>query len=698
MLRHAITGLFLFFAAGVAIADNAAPLPVQAFFSYPQIWQIKISPDGKYLALVVADPKTGENRKRLVIMTADSSHKVTASISTKNYQLIADFWWTLDDRIIASTATSDTGFFELPALDGTLYAINADGTKQIELMPGTPGTNKKMVGGVTHDEAGVYFGGGLHMQSDDPKHVLIYGWTYGLNHGYHGIAQAYQLDVYTGEFHEALSSPLQDGGFITDDTGAIRLATGENARTGDRELLYRESGSDHDWKDLSGVLAGDDPAAARNGPIGIAPDGKSLYWRGRSPAGTLGLYSLDLGTMKLAEIYSDPNVDIEGIEVNSGSNLSLDGVVWSFDWMKPRKIIAVDTMPGLPAVHLVDESDPKAQYLASLYQAFDGQKVQITSNTSDGAVMLVRVASDKNPGDFYLFNGKTGQASYLFSSKPEIDPKQMADMRPISFEARDGLTMHGYLTLPPGSDGKDLPLIINPHGGPHGIRDEWRWDPEVQFFASRGYAVLQVNYRGSGGYGMKFQDAGYGQWAGKMQDDLADGVQWAVKQGYADPNRVCIYGASYGGYAALENAERYPGLYKCVVGYVGLYDLTLMDDSDFSHYASGKNYIGVSLGRDDAQLKQESPVSGADKITAPVFFIYGGQDKRVVPKNAEEMMAAMDKAGKRYEQLYQPLEQHGFYQPEHNYELYTKMLAFFDKYIGPGVTQPVAAPAVATKH
>lgn len=669
MLRNALTGLFLCLVAGGVLADDTKPLPVETFFSYPQIWQIKISPDGKYLALVVADPKTHENRKRLVIMTADSSHKATASIGTKNYQIIYDFWWTLDDRILAATATTDTGFFEAPALDGTLYAINADGTKQIELMPAVPGANRKMVGGVTHDEVGVYFGGPLYMQSDDPKKVLVYGLTRGLDHSYHSVAQAYLVDVYTGEFHLALESPLQDGRFISDSSGAIRLATGQNVKTGDRELLYRASDDSHDWKDLTSALAGDDSAAPENGADELSPDGKSLYWYGRTATSTLGLYSLDIQSQKLSELYSDPDVDV-------------DDVIWSFDWIKPRKIIAVDTMPGLPAVHIIDGDDPKAQYLASLYQAFEGQKVRITSNTSDGAVMVVQVTSDKNPGDFYLFNGKTGKAEYLFSSKPEIDPKQMGDMRPVSFQARDGLTIHGYLTVPAGSDGKNLPLIINPHGGPHGIRDEWGWNREAQFFASRGYAVLQVNYRGSGGYGMKFQDAGYGQWAGKMQDDLADGVQWAVKQGFADPNRVCIYGASYGGYAALENAERYPSLYKCVVGYVGVYDLALMDDSDFSHYASGKNYLGVTLGRNDVQLKAESPVSGADKLAAPVFIIYGGQDKRVVPKNAEEMMAAMDKAGKKYEKLYQPLEQHGFYQPDHNYELYTRMIGFFDEYIG----------------
>ena len=175
---------------------------------------------------------------------------------------------------------------------------------------------------------------------------------------------------------------------------------------------------------------------------------------------------------------------------------------------------------------------------------------------------------------------------------------------------------------------------------------------------------------------MKFQDAGYGHWADSMQDDLADGVQWVVKQQIAHPKRVCIYGASYGGYAALENAERYPeNLYKCVVGYVGLYDLKTMNDSDFSHYASGKHYTGAAVGRDDAVLTAESPISGADKLNAPVLIAYGGQDKRVVSANAEEMMSAMDKAGKKYYKLYESLEQHGFYNPDNRDELYTRMLS-----------------------
>jgi dipeptidyl aminopeptidase/acylaminoacyl peptidase len=308
--------------------------------------------------------------------------------------------------------------------------------------------------------------------------------------------------------------------------------------------------------------------------------------------------------------------------------------------------------------------------------------------------MVVYAYSDKNPGDFYLFDAKTAKVALLFSEKPEIDPEQMAAMQPVTITARDGVVLHGYLTVPAGSDGKNLPLIMNPHGGPHGIRDYWQFNPEAQFFSNHGYAFLQVNYRGSGGYGARFQDMGYRHWASTMQDDLADSVQWAVKQGIADPKRMCIYGASYGGYAAMESAVRYPDLYKCVVGYVGLYDLNLAEKHyAVENFASGKRSNYIYLGDDAKQLAADSPVNNADKLKASVFIIYGGQDKLVVPENASEMLSALDKAGKPHEApLYRADEGHGFRKVENNIELYTRMLAFFDQYIGPDAAKTAPAP------
>lgn len=668
MSRKVIALLFAF-GGCVPIAAHAtdSALPsVQAFFSYAQISDVQISPDGKYLAMVVADSKTGENRKGLVILDLET-HKVTASFRTIGDQDILQYWWANDERLLIATAIQ-TGSLDSPLADGKLFGINVDGSQQQMLLGKMPGGPESFTH-VGPRQVLRYFVRMLYIPPEDAKQVIVQTVS---DMGFRNQPdQAYSLNIYDGTLRNMVQSPAANGELLTDNAGAVRLATGSNTLTGSAKFFYRASGSSLNWKDLSGLYSQDDPADTPLKPLGFAADDHSMYWLGRTPTSTLGLYALDPDTLKTTLLYGDPDYD-------------LNDEIWSFDWQKTQHIVAVTTMPGLPALHILDGDSPKAQDLASLYAAFPNQVVNITSNTRDGSKMVIFVHSDRNPGSYYLFDAKKSQVSLLFNALPAIDPKNMANMQPITFKARDGVTLHGYLTLPPGSNGKNLPLIINPHGGPHGIRDEWGWDPEAQFFAAHGYAWLQVNYRGSGGYGMKFQDLGYRHWGTTMQSDLADAVNWAVKQGIADPKRVCIYGASYGGYAALENSILYPGLYKCTVGYVGLYDLTLAGRADFGHYAFGSRYVRVVLGDDSATLEAASPVYNADKIRDPLFIVYGGADKRVVPENARELISALDKAGKKYQVMYEPNEGHGFAEPEHRFELYTRMLAFFDKYIGPG--------------
>ena len=669
-------------AAASAVADDAKPPSVHAFFDFPKYSEVKISPDGKYLAIVVPDPQTGEARKGLAIISNDDQHKVTASFHVKDRKQLLQYWWVNDNRILASTAFQSGSFgYDVPSGDGELFAINADGTQQLQLMPTGASAGRKLMGGTPHDSEMTFFFRMLDRDTGDPEHILVYGGTRGLNAGYQQTNQIFSLDIYTGEIHKVATSPVSEGYLIPDNHHQIRVAVGEDENTGDTKALYRSDDGKGDWQDLGSWLKGMDPAGDEVGPMAFMSDDKGLYWYGRTADTTLGLFTLDPVAGKMDTLFSDPALDV-------------NDVIWSFDWSKPYRPIAVETMPGLPQIHIVDPDDLKAQYLAQLYKAFEGQRVEITSNSRDHSMMVVHVRSDTNPGDWYVFDTKTSHVNYLFSDREDIDPKQMAPMQPVEFQARDGLTLHGYLTVPPGSTGKNLPLIINPHGGPHGVRDEWGWDSEVQFFASRGYAVLQVNYRGSGGYGSKFQDLGYLHWGTTMQDDLADAVGWAVKQSIADPQRVCIYGGSYGGYAALQSVIRYPDMYKCSIGYAGVYDLTLFKHhGDTHHYASGRKFLDVVHGNDQEQMKKDSPAYNAEKIKAALFIAYGGEDIRVVPENAEELMAALDKLGKRYEKLYEPHELHGFYMPEHRADLYTRMLAFFDKYIGPGMTKPTAAPA-----
>ena len=681
MLRNVFAGLVLGIAAAPFTA-KAVPLPMEAFFKYPQISAAKISPDGKYLAMAVANDKTGLEKSTLVIVATDDL-KATGSVSLIGDQSIFDFWWVNDERVLVASQTR-IGGFDSPGPDGKLYAVNVDGTSSVELM-GDPAKlySADQFTHLKHEEKVSYFRSLLFVPPDDPKHVVVDVYV-----DRHAPNQAYLLNTYDGDLRLIGTAPTADGGLLTDNNGEIRLALGGNVKTGVAEFFYRPSQSVLDWTDMSRFYDHDDPAATPLRPLGFTADNKQFYWLGRTATSTLGLYAVDPATGTKQALFEDPDNDVDENPFSGRG-----GVVWSFDFDPHRHIVAAETMPGFPAIHIIDNDDLKAQLLAELYQAFPNQKVVITSNTRDHSKMVVMVSSDKNPGDFYLFDTKTNKASLLFSAKTEIDPDAMASMQPINFKARDGLPIHGYLTTPSGVVAKNLPMILIVHGGPHGIRDEWGWNPEAQFFASRGYAVLQVNYRGSGGYGMNFQDAGYRHWGTSMQDDLADGVRWAIQQGTADPKRICVYGASYGGYAAFENDIRYPDLYKCIVGYVGLYDLELANEHYYvRHYASGEAAISVELGNDAAELKTYSPVDHADLVKAPAFIIYGGRDMLVVPDNAEEMMKALDKAGKPYERLYEPLEGHGFVQQEHNYELYTKMLAFFDKYIGPDAAKN--APSV----
>jgi dipeptidyl aminopeptidase/acylaminoacyl peptidase len=259
----------------------------------------------------------------------------------------------------------------------------------------------------------------------------------------------------------------------------------------------------------------------------------------------------------------------------------------------------------------------------------------------------------------------------------------MGERRPFELDASDGVKLHGYLTLPQGREPKRLPLVVLPHGGPHGIYDDWRFDEEAQLLASRGYAVLQLNFRGSGGYGRRFIESGYRQWGARMQQDLSEATRAAIERGFADQKRVCIYGASYGGYAALMGAVRDPDLYRCAIGYAGVYDLRMMyQRGDIQQTLFGERYLALAIGSDANELAQRSPVAQVEKIKAAIMLIHGGQDRRVPIAHANAMRKALDGRHYKYEWFTEATEGHGFYREDHRIELYQRMLAFLDAQIG----------------
>jgi dipeptidyl aminopeptidase/acylaminoacyl peptidase len=243
-------------------------------------------------------------------------------------------------------------------------------------------------------------------------------------------------------------------------------------------------------------------------------------------------------------------------------------------------------------------------------------------------------------------------------------------------KARDGLALHAYLTLPPGSNGKGLPMVVMPHGGPFGVFDTWGFEDEVQILAKSGYAVLQPNFRGSGGYGRSFQTAGAREWGGAMQDDVTDATRWAIASGIADPARICIYGASYGAFAALSGVAKEPGMYRCAAGYVGVYDLPMMHRlGDIQERASGETYLREWVGT-RAELPAVSPTNMADRVKVPVFLAAGGEDERAPIEHSRLMERRLRSAGVPVETLYFDTEGHGFYTEPHRQEYYSRLLAF----------------------
>ena len=652
-LCYALLGTML--VGRVAVAGSDA-IPIQAFFAFPQYTDVKISPNGHYLAVVGRSPKN-EVKTQLYFLDL-SDMKVTGHYTLVGEQQVWQLWWVGDQRVVFTTATQ-TGSLDQPLLTGDIWAVNVDGGNLQTLA--------------------YHLGKGMAFQYHYNYVLDPYPSDVGRNEieivdqvenaATSGVV--YRVNVNTAERHQVMMSPFLDADLYVDNAGAVRLAYGTNLKTALGKLLYRNSNS-VEWKNITSLIA-DEPLYTAAGPLMMTADDKEFYYEGYAPQGTLGLYIVNPNTLSKTLVYSDPEYDI-------------DNTYSSTQWlMSPdhHKLIAFDYMADRPTCILVQKNAPEAELLASLLNAFPGQNVQITSITSDAAQAVVLVSSDRNPGAYYLYDAGKHQVRFLFNTRPGINPDEMAAMQPLSFKARDGLTIHGYLTLPL-KQSKNLPLIINPHGGPFGIRDDWGFDPEVQFLAAHGYAVLQVEYHGSGGYGAAFQEAGYRQWGGKMQDDLTDATKWAIKQGIADPQRVCIYGGSYGGYAAIEAVVKEPDLYRCAVGYAGVYDLVRMHDrADTLNGQLLGRYMHVTLGDDMAWLRAHSPVDNAGKIKAALFLAHGGADHTVPIEHAYELKAALDKVGKKYEWLYFPNEGHGFFKLAHKITLYTDMLNFFNHYIGP---------------
>jgi dipeptidyl aminopeptidase/acylaminoacyl peptidase len=313
--------------------------------------------------------------------------------------------------------------------------------------------------------------------------------------------------------------------------------------------------------------------------------------------------------------------------------------------------------------------------------------MEVTLQTSDKAEdkFIVSGANDRTPGARYIYDAKADSLSKLAEINPKIPEAAMAPMKPITYTSRDGLTIHGYLTVPVGREAKNLACIINPHGGPW-ARDSWHYDAEVQFLANRGYCVLQMNFRGSTGYGRRFWEASFGQWGLKMQDDVTDGVKWLIAQGVADPKRVGIYGGSYGGYTTLAGITYTPDLYAAAVDYVGVANLLTFMNTIPPYWKPLLPKFYEMVGdpvKDAARMKATSPALNADKIKTPLFVAQGANDPRVNKAESDQMVAALKKRGIDVQYMVKDNEGHGFRNEENQFEFYGAMESFLARFLKP---------------
>ncbi|HMB59063.1 MAG TPA: S9 family peptidase, partial [Xanthomonadales bacterium] len=394
----------------------------------------------------------------------------------------------------------------------------------------------------------------------------------------------------------------------------------------------------------------------------ITPDGK--------PRDKAGLYRYNFETRQFGElIYEHDEIDCCNV----------------IQTKKKRDMIGVAYQVGEPNIVYTDE---RWKAIMDSINAALPDTVNTISSVDDAETIGVVVsASSTQPPRYYLYDFSDNTLEWLADSRPWINPEQMSAMKPISFTSRDGMIMHGYLTIPNGSDGKNLPMIMNPHGGPW-ARDGWGFNPEAQFLANRGYAVLQVNFRGSTGFGMNHLNSSKKQWGQAMQNDVTDGVKWAIEQGVADADRVCIYGGSYGGYATMAGLTYTPELYKCGINYVGVTDLPLLFETAPDSWASGEKQMAEMIGDPDSEkefLEEWSPSNHGDKIKVPVFMAYGLQDPRVNIRHARVMEDALQDANVSYELMVKKDEGHGFRKQENMYDFYGQMEVFLAENLKPSV-------------
>jgi dipeptidyl aminopeptidase/acylaminoacyl peptidase len=602
--------LALALALGASSAPAAELLPVRNFALHPEFSLVRLSPDGQYIAAVVRR----EGDTSLAILRL-SDMKVTAGLSEKGIH-VSGIWWVGPKRVVVTFAQS-TGSRDAPTPTGKLAAIDADGSNPKRLY-GFEGPG--VVDGYTYIGANI-----VAARTKNPDEILISLSSFAQLVEGRMTPTVHRMNTRTGRSFGVADSPV--GGFtyfLADYDGELRYAAGEDDQLVKDHIVtrtfIRDPKSTNPRKQWSEV------GSARPGrtviPMAFSKDSTRVYVQTREGSDTYCLAEQAMDTGAARTLACHPRAD-------------LDRVFFSADGDVP---VAAVFEQGVPEIAWLNPEHPDTKLLRSLSASFPGQVVEPTSWSDDGSKVVFAVRGDRNPGEYYLYDRKAGTARFLLAQRPWIDPAKMAQVKALTVKSRTGADVYAYLTLPPGKGTSKLPMVVMPHGGPIGPRDRWEWDSDAQFFASRGYAVLQVNFHGSGGYGYKYQEAGRGVWGTLLINDITDAVRSVIADGTADAGRICIYGGSYGGYATLMSAAREPDLYQCGIPYVGVFDLAMLKrDTDIASYRGGRTFMDLYIGDDAKQLAEHSPINYLDTLRAPLFIVHGEKDPRA-PFNQAKLL------------------------------------------------------------
>ncbi|KOS63754.1 S9 family peptidase, partial [Lysinibacillus sp. FJAT-14222] len=603
--------------------EGVKEISVEDFMKNPGNVGYELSPDGNYITYNAA----WENRKNVFVKKMnDDSEPVRVSSSTDRDILLS--FWKDDNLLYLKDKGGDENYH--------IYSTTFNGNEEKDLTP-----YPDVTVGVLSNLKGVKDEILIMMNKDDAK-----------------VFDVYKLNLKTGETTHVAKNPGNITSWIADRDGNVRMAVASDGVVG--TVLYRDSEKD-EFKPFIEIEEGDQVA-----PLGFTKDNKHILAKSNKGRDKVEIVKYDLEG-KEEVIMSNPEVDVSGVLYSPEKDKLLYGAYITdkvhyqfFDKDFEKLFRKIQNKLG------VQESE-----------------VGINDYNKEMTKFIVSVSSDTVYGKFYYYDSTTDELTEMETLSPWLKPEELAEMHPISYKSRDGLTINGYLTLPKNKEAKNLPLIVNPHGGPW-FRDSWGFNPEVQLLANRGYAVLQMNFRSSAGYGKKFLEAGNKQWGLKIQDDITDGVHWAIDQGIADPKRIGIYGASFGGYATLAGITYTPDLYAAAVDYVGVSNIFTLLNTIPPYWETVRNMWYKRVGdpeKDKELLTAVSPVFHVDKIKTPLFVAQGANDPRVNKAESDQIVEALRARGVDVEYMVKDNEGHGFLNEENSIEFYNTMLKFLDSHL-----------------